>query len=278
MESLSSLGALVSEMRRILLYEIALGDPLTEDAALARAVNRAYREVCYYAESPVLAYEFEYPSADVPVLAGHMIDGSRLGLRSVYRAWWRSALESADETDLMDAYYLQPEQDYRHTGAQRVVPDPTKEYRMPYPRVRWLPQRVRPSTEPPTTYAFADGKLVLDSRRSGVIRLIGAFYPTHTGPVRFLQDGASPVTSALPSALNESVLYLAISYWLMPYPDLIELSRYFRSIAFESVAMHANVASSGALVRSPYAVAEQMMGVVGQEMNRRRRSNNENAS
>ena len=272
MESLNSLGSLVSEMRRILLYEIALGDPQTEDAALARAVNRAYREVCYYAESPVLAHEITYPSTNIPVIAGHMIDCTRIGLRSVYRVWWRPNASATDEVDLMDAFYLQPDQDYRHTGAQRVVPDPTKEYRMPYPRVRWLPQKVRPSNQNPTVYAFADGKLVLDSRASGVLRLIGAFYPTDIGPVRFLRDGSNPVYSALPSALNESVLYLAISYWLMPYPDLIELSRYFRAIAFESIAMHTNVASSGALVRSPYAVTEQMMGVLNQEMARRKRS------
>lgn len=272
---MDTLESFLEEFRRILLYEIALGDPSQEDDALSKALNRAYREVCYHAETPVLVHQVVYPDTindpKTPVIGEHMVDLSQHGLRSVYRVWWRRNVSDADEIDLMDALYLEPEQDYRHLGSQRVLPSPIKEYRLPYPRIRWLPQKIRGSDEDPETFVFVDGKIVLDSRASGVLRIIGSFYPTEHGPVRFLKKAPNPVKSVLPSALNEAVLYLAISYWLMPYPDQIQLSQYYRNIGFETILMHQNVAQSGVFARSPYAYAENMMGVIGQETNRKKK-------
>lgn len=275
---MNTLKEIRDEMRRLLLYEFELGDATVENAELRKSINRAYAEVCYYAETPVLVYTFAYGGADDPIQAdssGHVIDLSRYGLRSVYRCWWRprTATSFDEEIDLMDALYLQPDQDYRHLGAQRVVPDPTKEYRFPYPRVRWLPQRiVRGSNARPSTYAFADGKLILDAAvPAGQIRIIGAFVPSKepNPPVPFLYNDDD--RTKVPMPLNEAILNLAMSYWLMPYPDTIQFAQYYRATAFETIQMHLNVAQTGAFSRSPYSYAENMMGVIHQETVRRQK-------
>lgn len=250
-------------------YEVNIAS-LRTDTTIQDAMNRAYAIVSYMTHLPIRMITITYSASDIDDNQLALTRPAELGCFRVYRAWW--ARNTGDFSDLKESLYTMPIHDPPERTDNRL-PSPLREYRAPIPQVRMFPERVGKYAEtgaqlyPPRTYLYLNNRFYFDQHPSGGtgfrLRILGSFHPVSGTDVPVpLLSLESNNRLQLPPLLWDAVVFLAFAELITPYPDLIEVQTYYRSLAMQTINEAVQTETMNTVSWSIHGVLEQQSGVV----------------